>query len=354
MRLVEKHQIRRNHNLYKLCDKLCLYNAALYEYRQSFIDKNRKNLTWVEINKLFNSNNQYDYRQLPAKVSNLVLKKLGNNITSFWGLLQVRKDGAVKKVKLPKYLHKTKGRFIVEFTNQTFSKERTKKGYLVICKKDVGLVVPTLKENVKQVRIVPRNGYYVIEVVYEVKEAEKKKNVRVAAIDLGLNNLVTAVTNDGDNPLIVSGRKIKSINQYFNKAAAKKKALLPKGIYTSKALDRLWLKRNNTIDHEIHKISKYLVNYFDERDISKVVIVREESYTSKASFYDYDFIPTFNDGLSREFSGKRIKRGMYQTKDGKKVNADVNGAYNIMVKENSKFVITKREQLSYSPVLVKL
>lgn len=81
MRLVEKHQIRRNHNLYKLCDELCfksknLYNAALYEYRQSFIDKNRKNLTWVEINKLFNSNNQYDYRQLPAKVSNLVLKKI--------------------------------------------------------------------------------------------------------------------------------------------------------------------------------------------------------------------------------------------------------------------------------------
>ena len=403
MRLVEKHQIRRNHNLYKLCDELCfksknLYNAALYEYRQSFIDKNRKNLTWVEINKLFNNNNQYDYRQLPAKVSNLVLKKLGNNITSFWGLLQARKDGTVKKVKLPKYLHKTKDRFIVEFTNQTFSQDRAKNGYLVICKRDIGLVVPTLRENVKQVRIVPRKGYYVIEVIYEVKEAKKKKNVRVAAIDLGLNNLVTAVTNDGDNPLIVSGRKIKSINQYFNKAAAKKKSLLPKGIYTSKALDRLWLKRNNTIDHEIHKISKYLVTYFDERDISKVVIgnntgwkneislgkrqnqnfvnipymklisqliykckikgieviVREESYTSKASFYDYDFIPTFNDGLTREFSGKRVKRGMYQTKDGKKVNADVNGAYNIMAKENPKFVITKREQLSHSPVLIKL
>ena len=79
MRLVERHQIRRNHNLYKLCNELCfqsknLYNAALYEYRQSFIDKNRKNLNWVEINKLFNNNNQYDYRQLPAKVSNLVTR----------------------------------------------------------------------------------------------------------------------------------------------------------------------------------------------------------------------------------------------------------------------------------------
>jgi len=146
------------------------------------------------------------------------------------------------------------------------------------------LVVPTLRENVKQVRIVPRNGYYVIEVIYEVKESEKKKNVRVAAIDLGLNNLVTAVTNDGDNPLIVSGRKIKSINQYFNKAAAKKKSLLPKGIYTSKALDRLWLKRNNTIDHEIHKISKYLVNYFDERDISKVVIGNNTGWKNEISF----------------------------------------------------------------------
>ena len=107
MQLVEKHQIKTSHNLYSLCDTLCflgknLYNAALYEYRQSFIAKDKKTLGWVDINKIFNTNNQHDYRQLPAKVSNAVLKHLGDNITSFWGLvsgkrikrgLYVSKDG---------------------------------------------------------------------------------------------------------------------------------------------------------------------------------------------------------------------------------------------------------------------
>lgn len=91
MKLTEIHQIKRTHPLFNTCDDLCfksksLYNAALFEYRQSFIDKNRKALSWQEINHLFNQNNQHDYRELPAKVSNSVLKKLGNNIKSYWGL----------------------------------------------------------------------------------------------------------------------------------------------------------------------------------------------------------------------------------------------------------------------------
>ena len=400
MQLTEIHQIRPNHKLYSICDELCfksknLYNAALFEFRQSFFDKELDTLTWQNINRIFNQSNQFDYRELPSKVSNTVLKKLGNNISSFWSL--VKKSDYDKKVRLPKYLHKTDGRFIVEFNKQTFSNKRDENNNLIICKSSLDLRIPTKVEKPQQVRIIPKSGCYVIEVVYEVEENRLKKNQRVAAIDLGLNNLATVVTNDGDNPILISGRKIKSINQYYNKMTSKKNSLLPYNVFTSKSLDRLWLKRNNKISYEIHKVTKFLANYFDERDVSKViignnsgwknginlgkrnnqnfvnipytkfinqltykcqllgitVIVREESYTSKASFLDYDEIPNYKEGAKYKFSGKRIKRGLYRSTT-RKINADVNGAYNIMVKENPNYIIVKREQLGFNPTLIKL
>ena len=400
MQLTEIHQIRPNHKLYSICDELCfksknLYNAALFEFRQSFFDKDLDTLTWQNINRIFNQRNQFDYRELPSKVSNTVLKKLGNNISSFWSL--VKKSDYNKKVKLPKYLHKTDGRFIVEFNKQTFSNKRDEDNNLIICKSSLDLRIPTKVEKPQQIRIIPKVGCYVIEIVYEIEENRLKQNQRVAAIDLGLNNLATVVTNDGDNPILISGRKIKSINQYYNKMTSKKKSLLPYNVFTSKSLDRLWLKRNNKISYEIHKVTKFLANYFDERDVSKViignnsgwkneinlgkrnnqnfvnipytkfinqltykcellgitVIVREESYTSKASFLDYDEIPNYKDEVIPKFSGKRIKRGLYRS-TFRKINADVNGAYNTMVKENPNYIIGKREQLGFNPILIKL
>ena len=400
MNLTETHQIRPNHKLYSICDELCfksknLYNAALFEFRQSFFDKELDTLTWQNINRIFNQSNQFDYRELPSKVSNTVLKKLGNNISSFWSL--VKKSDYDKKVRLPKYLHKTDGRFIVEFNKQTFSNKRDENNNLIICKSSLDLRIPTKVEKPQQVRIIPKSGCYVIEVVYEVEENRLKKNQRVAAIDLGLNNLATVVTNDGNNPILISGKKIKSINQYYNKMTSKQESLLPNNIFTSKSLDRLWLKRNNKISYEIHKVTKFLANYFDERDVSKViigynsgwknginlgkrtnqnfvnipytkfinqltykcqilgitVITREESYTSKASFLDYDEIPNYKDETKPKFSGRRIKRGLYKSTT-RKINADVNGAYNIMAKENPNYIIGKREQLGFNPILIKL
>ena len=400
MNLTETHQIRPNHKLYSICDELCfksknLYNAALFEFRQSYFDKEVDTLNWQNLNRIFNQNNQFDYRELPSKVSNTVLKKLGNNISSFWSL--VKKPDYKKKVRLPKYLHKTDGRFIVEFNKQTFSNKRDEDNNLIICKSSLNLKIPTKVENPQQIRIVPKTGCYLIEVVYEIKENKIKQNQRVASIDLGLNNLATVVTNDGDNPILISGGKIKSINQYYNKITSKKKALLPYNVFTSKSLDHLWLKRNNKISYEIHKITKFLANYFDERDVSKViignnsnwkneinlgkrnnqnfvsipyskfinqltykcqllgitVITREESYTSKASFLDYDEIPNYKDETIPKFSGKRIKRGLYKSTT-RKINADVNGAYNIMVKENPNYIIGNREQLGFNPILIKL
>lgn len=400
MNLTETHQIRPNHKLYSICDELCfksknLYNAALFEFRQSYFDKEVDTLTWQNLNRIFNQNNQFDYRELPSKVSNTVLKKLGNNISSFWSL--VKKSDYNEKVGLPKYLHKTDGRFIVEFNKQTFSNKRDEDNNLIICKSSLDLRIPTKAEKPQQVRIIPKVGCYVIEVIYEIKDNLPKQNQRVAAIDLGLNNLATVVTNDGDNPILISGKKIKSINQYYNKMTSKQKSLLPNNIFTSKSLDRLWLKRNNKISYEMHKITKFLANYFDERDVSKViighnsgwkncinlgkrnnqnfvnipytkfinqltykcqllgitVITREESYTSKASFLDYDEIPNYKDETIPKFSGKRIKRGLYRSTT-RKINADVNGAYNIMVKENPNYIISKRGQLGFNPILIKL
>lgn len=400
MNLTETHKIRPNHKLYSICDELCfksknLYNAALFEFRQSYFDKEADTLSWQNINRIFNQSNQFDYRELPSKVSNTVLKKLGNNISSFWSL--VKKSDYNKKVRLPKYLHKTDGRFIVEFNKQTFSNKRDDENNLITCKSSLDLRIPTKVETPQQVRIIPKVGCYVIEVVYEIKENRLKQNQRVAAIDLGLNNLVTVVTNNGDNPILISGKKIKSINQYYNKMTSKQKSLLPNNIFTSKSLHRLWLKRNNKISYEIHKITKFLANYFDERDVSKViignniswkneinlgkrnnqnfvnipytkfinqltykcqllgitVITREESYTSKASFLDYDEIPNYKDEEIPKFSGKRIKRGLYRSTT-RKINADVNGAYNIMAKENPNYIISKREQLGFNPILIKL
>ena len=400
MNLTETHQIKPNHKLYSICDELCfksknLYNAALFEFRQSYFDKEVDTLNWQNINRIFNQSNQFDYRELPSKVSNTVLKKLGNNISSFWSL--VKKSDYDGKVGLPKYLHKTDGRFIVEFNKQTFSNKRDDDNNLIICKSSLNLKIPTKVKNPQQIRIVPKTGYYVIEVIYKIKENKPKQNQRIASIDLGLNNLVTVVTNDGDNPILISGKKIKSINQYYNKITSKHKSLLPNNIFTSKSLDRLWLKRNNKISYEIHKITKFLANYFDERDVSKViignnsgwknginlgkrnnqnfvnipytkfinqlfykcqmlgitVITREESYTSKASFLDYDEIPNYNDEIKPKFSGKRIKRGLYKSTT-RKINADVNGAYNIMVKENPNYIIGNREQLGFNPILIKL
>ena len=402
MKLVETHQIKPNHKLYSICDDLCfksknLYNAALYQFRQSFFDKESGTLSWQDINKIFNHNNQSDYRALPTKVSGAVLKKLGDNISSFWNL--IKKPNYNKKNNLPKYLHKTKGRFIVEFNNQTFSTKRDENNNLIICKTNLNLKIPTKIKRPQHVRIIPKNNCYMIEVIYEKEEKELKQNQKIVSIDLGLNNLAAVVNNYGENPILISGKKIKSINQYFNKIISKEKSLLPNNTYTSKSLDRLWLKRNNKISYEIHKITKFLANYFDERDINKViignnkdwkqnidigkrnnqnfvnipykkfinqltykckllgitVITIEESYTSKASFLDYDDIPNYKDKneIKYKFSGKRIKRGLYKNKT-RKINADINGAYNIMAKENANNIICERKQLGFNPTLIKL
>ena len=393
MRQVERHWIKESHELYSVCDELTfkaknLYNAGLYQIRQSIFKRDKCKeevkpsvLSWFKLEAQFRSEKQDDMLRLPAKVSSGILRLLSSNIYSYYQTLKCYHDksnlSVTHKPKPPRYLHKTEGRCIVEFNNQTISKKRGVNGELVLCPKDLNLHIPTQVENPKCVRIVPKLGAFVIEVIYEVEEVPLKHTGNYAAIDLGVDNLASITFSNGVNPLVVKGSKIKSINQGYNRLIAKAQSKLPTNQRTSKHIHRLWRNRELKLQSELHKITSFLSLYFDEMSVEKVfvgknvgwkqevslgkkknqifvnipfntfisqltykcklrgieVVKQEESYSSKASFIDHDEIPVYGETEGKpQFSGKRISRGLYKTKQGFLLNADVNGSYNILVK----------------------
>ena len=393
MRQVERHWIKEGHELYSICDDSTfkaknLYNAGLYHIRQSIFERNKFQeeekpsvLSWIELVSQFRKEKQSDMLELPSKVSTNILKTLGSSISSYYQLLKCYHDksnlSVTSKPQLPRYLHKTEGRSVVEFTNQTISKKRGLNGELILCPKDFNLVIPTKVKTPKSVRIVPKLKSFVIEVIYEVEVSPLKQTGNYAAIDLGIDNLASITFSDGTNPLVVKGAQLKSINQGYNRLIAKVKSKLPANQKTSQGIHRLWRNRELKLQSELHKVTSFLSLYFDEMAIEKVfvgknqgwkqeislgkktnqtftqipfttfisqltykcsargieVVEQEESYTSKASFVDQDEIPTYGKGNEKfAFSGKRVSRGMYRTKNGFLLNADVNGSYNILVK----------------------
>ena len=377
MKLVEQYLIKKTNPMFKECKDLCfksknLYNRALYEIRQEYIN-NKKYLNYFNIEKLCKKEKWSEYEVLPRKVSQQTLKLLDKNWKSFFALLKSEKVNN-KKVKLPKYLNKVKGKFIVVYTNQAILKRLLKRGIIKLSGTDIR--VRTHKKNIKQVRIVPQYGRFVIELVYEIPDVKAKKdNKRYCSIDLGLNNLAT-IGSIIIKPFIINGKPLKSINQYFNKMTAKEKSLLPKGVYTNENLERLYLKRDNKIKDYLHKASRYIINHLVSNSINTLVIGHnknwkqeinigkknnqnfvnipfnnlihmltykaqlegiqvieiEESYTSKCSFLDNEKICKHENYL-----GKRIKRGLFKASNGKLINADLNGALNILRKVVGEF-----------------
>ena len=393
MRQVERHWIKEGHDLYPICDDLTfkaknLYNAGLYQIRQSIFERNKCQkeekpsvLSWVRLVSQFRKEKQSDMLALPSKVSANILKTLGSNIHSYYQTLKAFHDksnlGVTSRPQLPRYLHKTEGRYIVEFTNQTISRKRGLNGELILCPRDLNLFIPTKVTNPKSVRIVPKLKAFVIEVIYEVEASLLKQTGDYAAIDLGVDNLATITFSNGTNPLVVKGSQLKSINQGYNRLIAKAQSKLPVNQKTSQHIHRLWRNRELKLQSELHKITSFISLYFDEMAIETVfigknqgwkqevslgkktnqsftqipfntfisqltykclakgikVVEQEESYTSKASFLDEDEIPVYENVQTKpQFSGKRISRGLYQSKDGRVLNADVNGSYNILVK----------------------
>ena len=213
-----------------------------------------------------------------------------------------------------------------------------------------------------------------LEIVYEIEESKlKPDNGKYAGIDIGINNLLTVATNDGKNPFIVNGKIPKTMNQFYNKETSRRKSICQKenSTYSSKAIKRLTAKRNRKIEDYMHKASRLVVEECAERDINTIVIgkndgwkqesklskrinqhfvqmplatlikmikykaedkgitviLTEESYTSGTSFLD-DELP-----VKENYDKKRrIHRGLFKTRNGKIINADVNGAFQIMRK----------------------
>ena len=379
MRLVEQHIIKSNNPVYKELDHLCflsknLYNQALYRVRQQFFaDKTFKN--YYEVNKEMHDENQVDYRALPANTAQETLKLVNQNYSSFFQALKKE----IKGIRIPGYLDKVKGRQIVVYNHMTLSKQLLSQGIIKLSKSNIQF--KTNRKNIKQVRLVPKNNYIVLEVVYEVSSVKEllQDNKRYMSIDLGIDNLASCCSNVS-NAFIINGKPVKSINQYYNKKKAKLQSELKikQNKNTSKQIQNLTLKRTNKIKDYFHKASRYIVNYLvnqsintliigkndgwkQETDLGKRnnqnfvsiphsmfinqlkykcqleginVIEQEESYTSKVSFFDNDSIPVYNstDNLFNP-SGKRIKRGLYRALDGKLINADINGSLNIMRKQ---------------------
>ena len=377
MKLVEQHIIKSNNPIYKELDNLCflsknLYNQALYRIRQQFFeDKTFKN--YSEVNKELHDENQVDYRALPANSSQETLKLVNQNYSSFFKSLQK----GIKSIRIPGYLDKTKGRQIVVYNHMTLSSHLLEKGIIKLPKSNIQF--RTKQKNIKQVKIVPKNNYIVLEVIYESSVKELlKDNKRYMSIDLGIDNLASCSSNVSKS-FIINGKPIKSINQYYNKKKAKLQSELKikQNKNTSKQIQNLILKRNNKIKDYFHKASRYIVNQLVNQSINTLIIGKtdgwkqetnignvnnqnftqiphqmfinqlkykcqleginvveqEESYTSKVSFFDNDFIPIYqvNDELFKS-SGKRIKRGLYKTSNGLLINADINGSLNIMRK----------------------
>ncbi len=369
-----------------------LYNTALYVIRQHYF--NRKNLQYTEdiasdidydyvnyysMNKLLKDTNNECYRSLPANTSQEVLKSVDRTFKSFFELIKSSKKGEYnEKINIPKYKKDNQLYFIV-YNRMTLSANLLKDNIIKLPKTNIQFKTIHGKQ-LTQVRFIPKNNYIVMEVVYEQQAIPKKQNNnRYISIDLGVNNLCTITNNINLSPVIINGKPVKSINQYYNKRKSKIQSELELKNKTkiSKRLNNLTLKRNNKIYDYFHKVSKYIVNYAVSNSINTIVIgknnrwkqkanlgkvnnqnfvqipfnilihmiqykselnginviLQEESYTSKVSFFDNDFIPEYGktDNLYRP-SGKRICRGLYKLSNRFIINSDINGSLNILRK----------------------
>ena len=380
MILVEKHIIKKGNKLFNECDRLGflsknLDNATTYEIRQAFFQKGKKLPSYKDLAESFANDNNRDFRALPAKVSQWTMKMVFQSFKDFFAASREYQKNPKKftgKPKLPRYKHKTKGRSLLTYTIQAISKTKLRQRIIKLSGCAIEFKTNCAANSVKQVRIVPRFGHYVIEVIY-VKQAKPKQKIRsrkIASIDIGLNNLGAISFSHKQAPILINGRPLKSINQYFNKKRAKLMSFIgDKG--TSRKIEKLTLKRNNKVKDYLHKASRYMVNQLVSKGITLLVIgkndgwkqdinigkknnqnfvsiphaifiemlgykcsmegihvkLQEESYTSKCSFLDLE-------PIKKHFiyQGKRMTRGMFVSKKYGDINADINGSLNIMRK----------------------
>ena len=394
MYLTVKQQVKHlSKDEYLTIKELChvaknLTNEAIYNVRQYYFTegeflKYEKNYTLLK--------NSLNYKALNSNMAQQILKEVDGSFKSFFGLMKLAKQGkyAFKDCKLPWYLPKdgyttlvigfvrlNGNKLVLPFSN---SFKRTHK--------PVEITIPPvlLDKKVKEIRIIPKAKarFFEIQYIYEAECVQRNLNKNNAlALDLGINNFVTAVSSNGKS-FIVDGRRLKSINQWFNKENARLQSIKDKQHLRKKITNRqktIARNRNNKVNDYLNKAARKVVDYCITNDIGTLVVgynetfqrgsnigrqnnqnfvnipygllrskleylcelndiifvKQEESYTSKASFWDKDDLPVYNADNPTEypFSGKRVHRGLYKAANGKVFNADINGALNIMRKSS--------------------
>lgn len=358
-----------------------IYNVRQYYFAEGEFFKYEKNYTLLK--------NSPNYKTLNSNMAQQILKEVDCSFKSFFGLLKLAKQGkyAFTDCKLPHYLPKdgyttliigfvrlNGNKLILPFSN-SFKKTH----------KSVEITIPPilLDKTIKEIRIIPKANarFFEIQYIYEAEYIQRNLNTNNAlALDLGVNNLITAVSNSGKS-FIIDGKKLKSINQWFNKENARLQSVKDKQHLEKKPTNRQKAaarNRNNKVNDYMNKAARKLINYCINNDIGTLIVgynetfqrnshigkqnnqnfvnipygqlrnkleylcklngivfvKQEESYTSKSSFWDRDDIPVYNADNPKEylFSGRRVHRGLYKTASGKTINADINGALNIMRK----------------------
>lgn len=368
MRLVDRHIIKDN-RFEDICLKSgLLYNYVLYLVRQGIF--NKEYLKEYDLSTKLGRENQFDFRQLPASVSQQVVGQVFKSVNS-WIKLKSDFDRNPDKYNnhrphLPKY-KKGKKQNMVVFT--TFSCRVKDDGCIHFVKNVIEPIKTNVKKDeLKQVRIVPQATCYVVEVIYERKETDLNLDKdNFLSIDLGLNNLCSCISNVGIKPFIINGKVIKSLNRWYNKKKARLMSYVGDN-GTSRRIRRISLYRNCWIDDKMHKISKYIVNFCVSNNIGRIIIglnkewkqeinigrrnnqhfvsiphsklidkimykakllgievvTHEESYTSKIDHLAFEEMK-----YQDNYQGKRKRRGLFQSSIGKLINADINGAIGI-------------------------
>lgn len=391
----ERILIKPSDQNFRAVARLCreaktIYNCASYLMRQSLFDG--KMIPWAAADKILKSefSGHPAYSKIPNAMSQAIIKKLGDDWRGYFSALSEWKKSPEKfkaKPKMPGYARNSKTA-IMPFQHMScvgskiqFPKKTGISPIPVNCCKNQKLKAKDGEQVILEVRFVPHGSCYWLEVVYRLKSTNNDKKVvlldkkKHLGIDLGINNLATIVSDQpGFVPVLINGKVVKSVNHLYNKDAAKLRSNGHKKLIEAKSV-----KRYCWINDHFHKASRLVIqtcldhdigtlvighnpDWKQEVNIGKVnnqkfvsiphaklieqirykadeygisVIVREESYTSKASALDLDPVPNHTKfgGKTHHFSGKRVKRGLYRAGNGVEINADINGALNILRKE---------------------
>jgi putative transposase len=379
MLLVERHYTKGNDEIIRLC-KLSkdLYNRCTFLMRQAWFNKHQL----PDINILIREAKPLDcFKQLHnTKTATQTIRKVLTDWSNYRKTLTAYGKDRSKFVRCPKAPNYKEKMAQVIFFNETIKGGQSGKPLTTLTATNNCFSVP-FKEGYRQVVITPKKFGFIIEVQYENKEKKEKHKLdknKVCTIDIGLNTLA-AITYDQNRPILVNGRIIKSINQWYNKRPCKTRLR----------------KRYFRLENYFHHVSKFIVDLCVKHEIGSIIVGKndgwkqninlgkktnqafcfvptylllekikykaaiagidvmftEESYTSKASFYDHDPLPKYGDAAP-DFSGRRKHRGLYIGKNGFAVNADVNGSLNIGRKVIPEFLGIGDRSLAARPVVI--